>query len=141
LAKRGPTPGSDVKGAKRGNRISGRKAGTAADKRDQGFYILLPPTWQEARPGMTDALAIQRRRLRYRSWHRGTREADLILGRFADAHLAQFSAEQLDRYGALLEKSDPDIYDWLTGRAPIPEADDSDVFRLLKDFKFHSATP
>jgi antitoxin CptB len=90
---------------------------------------------------MTDALAIQRRRLRYRSWHRGTREADLILGRFADAHLAQFSAEQLDRYGALLEKSDPDIYDWLTGRAPIPEADDSDVFRLLKDFKFQPATP
>jgi antitoxin CptB len=85
---------------------------------------------------MTDALAIQRRRLRFRSWHRGTREADLILGRFADAHLADFSAEQLDRYGALLENSDPDIYDWLTGRAPIPAADDTDVFRLLMDFQF-----
>jgi len=88
---------------------------------------------------MTDALAIQRRRLRFRSWHRGTREADLILGRFADAHLADFTAEQLDRYGALLEKSDPDIYDWLTGRASVPAADDTDVFRLLKDFKFHIA--
>ena len=88
---------------------------------------------------MTDALAIQRRRLRFRSWHRGTREADLILGRFADAHLADFTAEQLDRYGALLEKSDPDIYDWLTGRTPVPATDDTDVFRLLKDFKFHIA--
>ena len=90
---------------------------------------------------MTDTLAVQRRRLRFRSWHRGTREADLILGRFADAHLAQFSAEQLDRYAALLEKSDPDIYDWLTGRAPIPATEDTDVVRLLRDFKFHNATP
>jgi len=90
---------------------------------------------------MTDALAIQRRRLRYRSWHRGTREADLILGRFADAHLAGFGAEQLDRYGALLEKSDPDIYDWLIGRVPVPADVDSDIFRLLKEFKFHNAAP
>lgn len=90
---------------------------------------------------MTDALAIQRRRLRYRSWHRGTREADLVLGRFADAHLPGFTAEQLDRYGALLENSDPDIYDWLTGRSPAPAAVDTDVFRLLKDFKLHNAAP
>jgi antitoxin CptB len=90
---------------------------------------------------MTEALAIQRRRLRFRSWHRGTREADLILGRFADAYLAGFAAEQLDRYGALLEKSDPDIYDWLTGRAPVPADVDTDVFRMLKDFTFHDATP
>jgi antitoxin CptB len=89
---------------------------------------------------MNDSLAIQHRRLRYRSWHRGTREADLILGRFADAHLANFTAEQLDRYGALLENSDPDIYDWLTGRAPVPAAVDTDVFRLLKDFKLHNAS-
>jgi len=90
---------------------------------------------------MTDAIAIQRRRLRFRSWHRGTREADLILGRFADAHLAQFTADQLDRYDALLENSDPDIYDWLTGRTPVPAAVDTDVFRLLNDFKLHNATP
>ena len=90
---------------------------------------------------MTDALDVQRRRLRFRSWHRGTREADLILGRFADAHLAGFTAEQLDRYGALLENSDPDIYDWLTGRSPVPAAVDTDVFRLLKEFKLHNAAP
>src|SRR5262245_16932599 len=110
LPKRGPTPGSAVTGANRGNRICGRKAGTAADKRCSAFYILLPAMSQEGRPGMTDPLAVQRRRLHFRSWHRGTREADLILGRFADAHLDGFSAEQLDRYGGLLENSDPDIY-------------------------------
>jgi antitoxin CptB len=89
---------------------------------------------------MTDPLAIQRRRLRFRSWHRGTREADLMLGRFADVHLAQFSPDQLDRYAALLEKSDPEIYDWITGRAPVPRDFDTDVFRLLKSFKFHDTT-
>jgi antitoxin CptB len=83
----------------------------------------------------------QRRRLRFRSWHRGTREADLVLGRFADAYLLSFTPDQLDRFAALLEKSDPDIYDWLTGRAPVPPAFDTDVFRLLKSFEFHNATP
>lgn len=89
---------------------------------------------------MADDTDIQRRRLRFRSWHRGTREADLILGRFADACLADFTAAQLDRYAALLEKSDPDIYDWLTGRAPVPPADDTDVLRLLRRFQFSDRT-
>ncbi|MGH6930891.1 MAG: succinate dehydrogenase assembly factor 2 [Dongiaceae bacterium] len=82
----------------------------------------------------------QRRRLRFRSWHRGTREADLILGRFADRHLAEFSAEQLDRYAALLEKSDPDIFDWIAGRQPVPSAFDNDIMRLLKDFRVNDIT-
>jgi antitoxin CptB len=90
---------------------------------------------------MTDPLAIQRRRLHFRSWHRGTREADLILGRFADAHLAGLSPEQLDRYAALLEKSDPDIYGWLTGSLQIPPAVDNDVFRLLKEFNLRDSAP
>jgi antitoxin CptB len=86
-----------------------------------------------------DGIEVQRRRLRFRSWHRGTREADLVLGPFAEAHLAYFTADQLDLYAALLEKSDPDIYDWLTGRLPIPQDIDSDVFRLLKQFRVNSA--
>jgi antitoxin CptB len=83
---------------------------------------------------MAEDIEVRRRRLRYRSWHRGTREADLILGRFADACLADLTAEQLDRYAALLEKSDPDIYDWLTGRVPVPPVDDTDVLGLLQRF-------
>jgi antitoxin CptB len=84
-----------------------------------------------------DPSEAQRRRLRFRSWHRGTREADLMLGRFADVHLAHFSPDQLDRYAVLLEKSDPEIYDWITDRAPVPPDVNSDVFRLLKSFTFH----
>lgn len=82
----------------------------------------------------------RRKRLRFRSWHRGTREMDLILGRFADAHLPFLTAEQLDRYAALLENSDPDIYDWLTDRAAPPTTADTDVLRLLRRFKVHEAT-
>lgn len=62
---------------------------------------------------------------------------DLILGRFADANLGAFTAEQLDRYAALLEKSDPDIYNWITGREPVPPEIDHDVMKLLRSFKVH----
>ena len=83
-----------------------------------------------------DALDTRRKQLRFRSWHRGTREADLIMGRFADAHLDALTAEQLDRFARLLENSDPDVFDWLTGRAAVPPAEDTDILRLLRDFQF-----
>jgi antitoxin CptB len=80
---------------------------------------------------VTSSSEIRRKRLSFRSWHRGTRESDLILGRFADAHMAGFDEVQLDRYEALLDCSDADIFDWVTGRvAPAPEHD-HDVTRLL----------
>ena len=78
---------------------------------------------------------IRRKRLLFRSWHRGTRETDLILGRFADAHLAGFDAGQLDRYEALLECNDVDLFDWVSGRALPPAAQDHDVMRLLLAFR------
>ena len=56
----------------------------------------------------------------YRAWHRGFREADLILGPFADAHLAGFAAHQLDEFETLLDQPDPDLYAWILGRAPTP---------------------
>ena len=56
---------------------------------------------------------------------------DLILGGFADRHVATLDLDQLDRYGRLLENNDPDIYDWLTGCAPWPEGIGEDLWRLL----------
>ncbi len=61
------------------------------------------------------------RRLSVRSWRRGTKEMDLILGRWSDAHLADLPADRLDAYEALLAENDPELYDWITGRAPTPE--------------------
>jgi antitoxin CptB len=81
----------------------------------------------------------RRERLRFRSWHRGTREIDLILGSFADAHLHAFSDTQLDRYDALLQENDPDLYDWIIGKAAPPPAHDHDVMRLLRDHRFAGA--
>ena len=75
------------------------------------------------------------KRLRYRSWHRGTREMDLLLGGFADTHLQSFNADQLEHYDSLLQESDPDLYDWITGVAPIPAAKDNDMLQLLKSYK------
>lgn len=85
---------------------------------------------------MSEPLDIRRKRLLFRSWHRGTRETDLLLGSFAEAHIAGLSEAQLDRYEALLENNDGDLFDWITGRAPAPPEQDSDVLRLLCQFRF-----
>ncbi len=87
----------------------------------------------------TEDIDIRRKRLRFRSWHRGTREMDLLLGRFADAHLAAMDSAQLDRYEALLLESDPDLYAWITGKVAPPATLDHDVMTLLRQFKFTSA--
>src|SRR5499427_2078314 len=83
---------------------------------------------------VTSSPDIRRKRMMFRSWHRGTRESDLILGRFADAHLAEFDETQLDRYEALLDCDDADIFDWVSGRAMPPPEYDNDVTRLLLSF-------
>ncbi len=79
---------------------------------------------------------IRRKRLLFRSWHRGTREADLILGSFAAAHLAAFDDARLDDYEALLDVPDADLFDWISGRAAPPPAHDTDVTRLLLAFRY-----
>lgn len=78
---------------------------------------------------------IRRKRLLYRSWHRGTREIDLIFGPFAEAHVAGFQDDQLDRYEALLECDDADLYDWVSGRTSPPESYNHDVMRMLLAFR------
>jgi antitoxin CptB len=90
----------------------------------------IPPRAQR----VTTSSEIRRKRLLFRSWHRGTRESDLILGRFAEAHLVRFDDAQLDRYEALLDCPDADIFDWVCGRAAPPSEYDYDVTRLLLSF-------
>ena len=72
-----------------------------------------------------------RKRLLFRSWHRGTREMDLILGRFAELNLEAMDRDQLDGYARLLENTDPDLYNWLTGRERLPDGIEKDLWRLL----------
>lgn len=61
------------------------------------------------------------KRLLMRAHRRGTREMDLILGPFAAAHLAGMSSDELDRFEALLDENDQDLYAWIAGR---PDAAD-----------------
>ena len=79
---------------------------------------------------------IRRRRLLFRSWHRGTREADLILGSFAEAHLAALDNDQLDQYESLLTCPDAELFDWITGRRAPPPEYDTEVTRLLLAFRY-----
>jgi antitoxin CptB len=63
---------------------------------------------------------VRLRRLRMRSWRRGTREMDLVLGRFADAALAGLDATQLAAFETLLAENDHDLFRWLSGQGSIP---------------------
>lgn len=76
----------------------------------------------------------RRKRLIYRSWHRGTREIDLVLGRFADTHVPAFDTRQLDLYEAVLQNSDPDLYNWISGTEPVPFSERNEVMDLLVGF-------
>ena len=90
---------------------------------------------------MADCLNIRRKRLRYLSWHRGTRELELLLGGFADQALETMTGAQLDCYDALLQVPDPVVTAWLTGRgAPSPEHD-NDVTRALLEFRIGTGAP
>lgn len=79
-------------------------------------------------------LAIRRRRLRHRCRYRGFLEADLLLGRFADAWLERLDGQGLDRLEALLAEPDQDIWDWATGRRPVPARHDGPILALLRQF-------
>lgn len=78
------------------------------------------------------AMNVRLKKLRFRSAHRGTKEIDLILGGFAERHLESLSPEQLDRYEALIESQDPNLYDWIAGLAPAPAEYDTDVLAMIR---------
>lgn len=61
-----------------------------------------------------------RKRLVFRSWHRGTKEMDLILGTFANKYAESFSEEEIAQYTAILKISDPDLYNWIIGKEKPP---------------------
>ncbi len=66
---------------------------------------------------MTEDSDARLKRLKIRSWRRGIKEMDLILGGWSDQHLAALSPGELDLYDVLLEENDHDLYQWVTGQA------------------------
>jgi len=82
----------------------------------------------------SDDLDVRLRKLRFRAWHRGTREMDLVLGRFVDAELASLNEDEISRLEFLMEAADPDLFAWVLGHAAVPAEYDTPVFRRLAEF-------
>ena len=77
----------------------------------------------------------RRKRLLFRCWHRGTREMDLILGRFADAEIADLSDGDMADLERLIDVPDPDLYAALTGDKPLAPEYASALFDRIKAFR------
>jgi antitoxin CptB len=71
---------------------------------------------------MSETAEARLKRMAMRSWRRGTKEMDLVLGPFADAHLAGLSAPDLALYEILLAENDQDLMAWVLGQSAPPEA-------------------
>ena len=78
------------------------------------------------------------KKLRFRAWHRGFVEADLILGPYADTHVGAMTAAQLDTFEALLEEGDHDLYSWIVGACEAPADFQTDVLEQIRAFRFHA---
>ena len=72
------------------------------------------------------------KRLRFRAWHRGTKEADMLIGGFLDAFGAGWSDPEMEWFEVLLEEQDVDIMAWAIGTAPPPPAFDGEMMRRLQ---------
>jgi antitoxin CptB len=89
--------------------------------------------------GMTrtsDGLDVRRKRLLYRCWHRGMREMDLIMGKFADAEIGEMSEADLHVFEELSELPDPQLYDWIANNADVPAQYDTALLKRLREFHF-----
>ena len=77
----------------------------------------------------------RRKRLLFRCWHRGTREMDLILGRFADAEISVMGDGELAELERLIELPDPDLYAAVTGDIPLDPEYATALFDRIKAFR------
>jgi antitoxin CptB len=82
----------------------------------------------------SEGLDPRRRMLLFRAWHRGIREMDLIMGRFADSFISELAEPDLDEFQRLLNVPDPEVYGWVTGERTAPEEFDGPLLRRLRDF-------
>lgn len=89
----------------------------------------------------SDALENRRKRLQFRAWHRGMREVDLLLGRFADEAIADLDGDDLAAFEALLQLPDPDVLSWVMGGIAVPPEVDTPLLRKILAFHGTDSTP
>lgn len=87
----------------------------------------------------SDDLSPRRRKILYHAWHRGTRELDLLLGRFADDAIGTLTEGELDEFETLLEVDDRELFGWILGKLPVPDAAPKAV--LAKVLAFSQTNP
>ncbi len=85
----------------------------------------------------SEGLDARRRKLLFRSWHRGIREMDLILGGFADDAIGSLTDAELHQYEHLLEVQDADLLAWVTGTDPVPTAFDAPLLKKITGLPGH----
>lgn len=82
-----------------------------------------------------DDIAMRRRRLKYRAWHRGTREMDLVLGPYADAHVDRLDDAELSRLETFMAEEDTDLLKWVMGQEVPPPTADHDLLAKIIAFR------
>lgn len=94
--------------------------------------------WVQPMPSASRAdLDPRRRRILFRSWHRGMKEVDLILGGFAEEKVAELSEAELDDFEVLLEAQDRDVFGWITGEFETPQNFATGLFQKICAFHTH----
>jgi antitoxin CptB len=83
----------------------------------------------------SEGLDPRRRRLLFRAWHRGIREMDLVLGRFADAQIAALNDAELEEVESWLDVPDQQMFAYVNGTQATPPALDTALFKRLRDFR------
>jgi antitoxin CptB len=87
----------------------------------------------------SEGLDVRRRKLLFRAWRRGVREMDLIIGRFADAHIDTLDDTGLDDFERLIEAPNAALYAWVVGAEAVPADYDTTVLRQLIGFHVQTA--
>jgi antitoxin CptB len=88
----------------------------------------------------SSALDERRRRILFRAWHRGVREMDLIMGRFADAHLPTMNEDELAEFESLLDVPDPQALAWIIGGEDLPREFNTPLFARLRGSRREAPT-
>ncbi len=83
------------------------------------------------------------KKLHFRAWHRGTREADMLIGGYFDHHSGTWTTQDIDWFGKLLECDDVDVMAWAIGTLPVPvefAGSQMDAMQLLDYIDLPSGT-
>lgn len=84
-------------------------------------------------------ISLLKRKLIYRSWHRGCKETDILLGYFALRHLNKFSMDELIEYEKIVDLDDYELYCYITDKHPYPSNISSEMMKLISSFNIVEA--